>query len=143
MSHLPPPRVESPLVALQDAPNILSEFPMCVPLLPAIPMFAYPNCAAKCRICMELITRTRYLVPVMTSEAAQNQQTGRVDMAWQGMLCEDERGDPRWKAEGACMEETGAVSDRPPHAAYCTVQPTSSCKSARSHREVVSGFYPG
>ena len=35
------------------------------------------------------------------------------------------------------MEETGAVSDRAPP---CGIQPTSSCKSARSHREDVSGL---
>jgi hypothetical protein len=119
MSHLPPPRVESPLVALQDAPNILSEFPMRVPLLRLYRRLNIPTARRECRICMGLITRTRYLVPVMTNEAAQSLQTGRVDMAWQSMLCEDKRGDPpRWKVEGACMEETGAVSDRPPHAAY-------------------------
>jgi hypothetical protein len=103
MSHLPPPRVESPLVALQDAPNILSEFPMRVPLLRLYRRLNIPTARRECRICMGLITRTRYLVPVMTSEAAQSLQTGRVDMAWQGMLCEDKRGDPpRWKVEGAC-----------------------------------------
>jgi hypothetical protein len=119
MSHLQPPRVESPLVALQDTPNILSEFPMRVPLLRLYRRLNIPIARRDCRICMGLITRTRYLVPVVTSKAAQSLQTGRVDMAWQGMLCEDKRGDPPgWKVEGACMEETGAVSDRPPHAAY-------------------------
>lgn len=61
------------------------------------------------------------MMPVMTGEAAQVYKP--VEWTWQGKLCRTNptRGATlpvgRWKKE-TCMEETGAVSDRPPHVAY-------------------------
>jgi hypothetical protein len=81
------------------------------------------------------IDNTNYLMPVMTSEAAQVYKP--VEWTWQGMLY-DERGDllvGRWK-EAACMEETGALSDRPPHVAY-SLHPHAS-RHARTEKMSVA-----
>lgn len=134
MSHLPPPRVEGPLVRCRTRRTFAKR------VSDAFHCYGYTDvCITQPRGKMQnlhWIDNTNYLMPAMTSEAAQVYKP--VEWTWQGIL-HDERGDPScWKVEEGDLHGRNRGCVGP--AAPCGIQPTSSCKTARSHREDVSGL---